>query len=79
MTFQLVHKGNTAANAVFHVLDEKDTVVGSVNVPPSQAADLLRHWRGANTPGTPARTRPQRPRAKLKLPPLNRAAILRGR
>ena len=55
MTFQLMHKGDTAVNAVFHVVDSAGTTVGSINVPHGQAGDLLKHWRG-HAPG-PRRAR----------------------
>ena len=77
MKFQLVHKGNTAVNAVFHVLDEKDTVVGSVNVPPSQADDLQKHWRGAPAPGTTAAAAKSGV-PRVRLPAMSKATILRG-
>ena len=77
MTFELVHKGNTAANAVFHVLDSAGTVCGSINVPRGQEDDLQRQWRG--TSQSPARAAAAaRPDAKLRLAPLSESAILRG-
>ena len=80
MTFKLTEKGRTRINTVFHVTDSDGDICGSINVPHAQAADLQKHWRGANTPGTPAGTAAAaRTGVKLKpLPPLNRRAILRG-
>jgi hypothetical protein len=80
MTFKLVQQKSTKANAVFHIVDARGTTCGSVNVPPEEAADLQKHWRGAHAPGTPAGTAAAaRTGVKLKpLPRLSRAAILRG-
>ena len=77
MTFKLTEKGRTRINTTFHVTDSAGDIVGSINVPHGQEDDLLRHWRGANAPGTPVVA--ARPGANLKiLPRLSRAAILRG-
>jgi hypothetical protein len=55
----------------FHVLDEENNIVGSINVPNEQVNDLLRHWQG------PVQT--PLPQMKVGKPrPMSRAAILRG-
>ena len=76
-SFKLVKKSATRALVNFHILNSVGHVVGSVNVPPSQEADLLAHWKGpsaAAKPGGPSAIAA----ALLKGPRLSRQAILRG-
>ena len=79
MTFKLTEKGRTRLNTTFHITDSAGDICGSVNVPNEAASDLLKHWRGAQSPGTPAgAAAAARPGVKLRLPPLSKQAILRG-
>jgi hypothetical protein len=47
MKFRLEKKSSNRALTKFHILNSADETVGSVNVPPSQESDLLKHWTGA--------------------------------
>ena len=44
MTFKLLKKQTGRSLTTFHVLDESDAIVGSVNVLNEQADDFLKHW-----------------------------------
>ena len=57
MTFNFTEKGRTKVNTVYHISDAAGDIIGSINCPRGQEADLLSHWRGAQAPGTPAGTR----------------------
>jgi hypothetical protein len=66
MKFQLVHKGDTAINAVFHITNARCDVVGGANIPRAEAAAFQKHWVGARAPGTPpAPPRPRGPALNL--------------
>lgn len=41
--FKLVQKSSNRTQTTFHVM-AGDAIVGSINVPPSQVEDLLKHW-----------------------------------
>jgi hypothetical protein len=75
MNYRLIQKSINKAVATFHVLNAKDDIVGSVNVPPSEISDLMRHWNGART--TEAKQLPVA-RINLKMTKVARAAVLRG-
>jgi hypothetical protein len=75
MRFRLSQKSANQVITKVHVLNEKDDVIGSINVPPAQAGDLLAHWAGPADRGEP------QPAAKLKpaaIGRMSRQAILRG-
>ena len=85
MTFQLMHKGDTAVNAVFHVVDSAGTTVGSINVPHGQEDDLQKCWRGAVPSAATAATAGKQARAANAMvaalkrgPRMTKAAVLRG-
>ena len=65
MTFQLMHKGDTAVNAVFHVVDSAGTTVGSINVPHGPE-------------GKQARAANAMVAALKRGPRMTKAAVLRG-
>jgi hypothetical protein len=80
MDFKLTEKKRTTSLVTFHILNARNDVVGSVNVAPSEANDLLAHWKGpASTAGAakPAGTAAMAAAFK-KLPKLSKEAILRG-
>jgi hypothetical protein len=75
-TFRLTKVSSNKVRTRFHVLDSKGDIVGSVNVPVGQEADLLRHWVG---PADRATNQPPVANAKVRpLQSMSRAAILRG-
>ena len=77
MKFKLTEKARTRANTTFHVTDSAGDIVGIINFPHGQEDDLLRHWRGAQSPGTPpAAAKAGVPR--VRLPALSKKSILRG-
>ena len=82
MTFRLVHKTTTAANAVFHIVNAKGDICGSVNVSPGQENDLRKCWRGAapaaRTAGEQARVANAMVAAIKRGPRLSREGVLRG-
>jgi hypothetical protein len=82
-TYRLVQKDSNHLKATFHVLNSSDDIVGSINVPPNQVADLLRHWVGTSSKAQQSeKQQSQNPivaaifKAKSRIP--NQAAILRG-
>jgi hypothetical protein len=46
MRFTLSKRSSNRVRSTFHVLNSAGDVVGSINVAPSEEADLLRHWAG---------------------------------
>jgi hypothetical protein len=82
MKFRLLEKTRTKTLAKFHVLDQGENVVGSVNVKVEDAADLLKHWVGGSSPQSKQNLSAQRqePGFRLKLPAvrMSPAGILRG-
>jgi hypothetical protein len=73
MKFRLQEKSRNRVRVTFHIFNQADDLCGSVNVPPDQAGDLLKHWRAFK------QQQQQPPPVKLKpLPPMSKAAILRG-
>jgi hypothetical protein len=79
--FQLKKVSANDSLIKFHVINQSDgSICGSVNVAPSEESDLLKHWRGAHAPESPAGTAAAaRTGVRLKpLPRMSRQAILRG-
>jgi hypothetical protein len=77
MKFTLLEKSRNRLRTTFHVVNEAGDVCGSVNVPPDQAADLLRHWVGGEQSAGPK----QQQSSPVKLPPIGRMSrlmVLRG-
>jgi hypothetical protein len=52
MRFQLKEAKRGKINATYHVVDEDQTICGSINVKLEEAGDLLRHWVGAGPSNT---------------------------
>ena len=78
VTFRLTKKSSNKVLTKFHVLDSSDSICGSINVPNDQVSDLLRCWNGPRD-CSPQQQQAQQPSAKaFKLPPMSKAAILRG-
>jgi hypothetical protein len=79
MKFRLLEKTRTKTLAKFHVLDQGENVVGSVNVKVEDAADLLKHWVGGSSP-QPKPNLSAQPGFTMKLPAvrMSQAGILRG-
>jgi hypothetical protein len=77
MRFRLTKKSAGKSLTKFHVLDERDSIVGSINVPNAEANDLLRCWSG---PEEEKINLSAQPGFRRRLPPvaMNRAGILRG-
>jgi hypothetical protein len=81
MNFKLLKKATNKLRTSFHVVNSAGDIVGSINVAPSEEADLLRHWAGSCI-------QPQASAAASKDPmiaallrnrtPMSRAAVLRG-
>jgi hypothetical protein len=83
MKFSLTEKGRTGINTVFHITDAAGTIVGSANVPHSQAKDLQKCWRdSAPAAGAVADKQARAANAMVAAlrrgPRLTKAAILRG-
>jgi hypothetical protein len=84
MKFSLTEKGRTGINTVFPITDAAGTIVGSANVPHSQAKDLLKCWRepapdtAANRAGKQARAAQAMVAALRRGPRLSRQGVLRG-
>jgi len=80
MKYTLAQVSVNKTLAKFHVQDERGDVIGSINVPPEDAAALLAHWSGAKAPTAKSIAPQQRVNAKPQLLPtaFARAAILRG-
>ena len=88
--FKLVQRSTNKSLTKFHVLNSADEIIGSINVPPEQVADLLRHWAGpvdgpkqqhaplrtGEGQGTSAMARAMM--ARKPRPAISQAAILRG-
>jgi hypothetical protein len=47
MNFRLEKTASNRVVSKFHVLNARGDIIGSINVKPSEEADLLAHWRGA--------------------------------
>jgi hypothetical protein len=80
-SYKLIEKSRNKAEATFHIVNSVGDICGSVNVPPSEGDNLLRHWTGAKaTPKQQSQTQNPFVEAMLKAKPriLNRQAILRG-
>ena len=45
MRFQLKERKRNALNVTYHVLDEQDSICGSICVKLKEAESLLRHWQ----------------------------------
>jgi hypothetical protein len=73
--FELVKKATNKLRTTFHVLGAGGDIVGSINVAPSEEADLLRHWNG---PAGRPQARGAVGRAPMLSVRMNRAAVLRG-
>ena len=49
MQFRLKEIASNRLLTKFHILNQNDETVGSVNVPTRQAGDLAKHWAGRLT------------------------------
>jgi hypothetical protein len=80
MQFRLEKKEATKALVKFHILNSAGELCGSVNVPPAQEADLLKHWRApqATTAAKPADGKAAIVAALKRGPRLTRQALLRS-
>ena len=78
MKYRLVEKSSNQLKTTFHVLNSSGDVVGSINVPPNQVADLLKCWGGASAKQEQSRNPMIAAMLKLKPRAMSRAAILRG-
>jgi hypothetical protein len=76
MNYRLMKKSENRLKTTFHVLNGKGDVIGSINVPPQEASDLLRHWRGAID--QPARASVPAPMLGIRPFRFSRQAALRG-
>jgi hypothetical protein len=56
MNFRLTKKfsSSNSVRSTFHVLNSAGDIVGSINVAPSEEADLLKHWAGPTAAGPSA-------------------------
>jgi hypothetical protein len=81
MRFQLKERKRNALNVTYHVLDEAQTICGSICVKLEEAGDLLRHWQG---PTASTQPKPQSPVSALAAAfmrnrrPVSKANVLRG-
>ena len=84
MKFTLQKSTNsTAALSKFHVRNAAGDIVGSINVHPSEEADLLKHWLGATPAPRAATAGKENPAVAAMLAAagrnkLSKQAILRG-
>jgi hypothetical protein len=85
--FSLVQKSTNRTQTTFHVMAD-GAIVGSINVPPNQVGDLLKHWKGPQSapptkPATSAADKAARGKSAIvaafkKGRPLTKAALLRS-
>lgn len=83
MRFRLQQKSANQAITKFHVLDQQENIVGSINVRNAEVPDLLRCWSGPEGPSQPQKqnlSAQQEPGLRMKLPAvrMSQAGILRG-
>ena len=85
MNFRLEKKEASRALVKFHILNSAGELCGSVNVPPSQESDLLKHWHAPEeaAPAAKAASKAARSKAAIvaalkKGPRLSKAALLRS-
>jgi hypothetical protein len=81
MKYTLVQKSVNKSLAKFYVQHEQGDIIGSINVPPEAAADLLRHWAGPKPAAAAAGVSApvQRANAFIRLMGrMPRAMVLRG-
>ena len=85
MNFRPEKQERTKAVAKFHILNARGELCGSVNVPPAQEADLLKHWRpqqaapaAANAAAKAERGRAAIANALLRGPRLSKKVLLRS-
>jgi hypothetical protein len=77
MKFRLSKVSENRIIAKFHVLDEAQSVVGSINVPRNQVDDLIRSWAGPT--GNPPAAKQGMAKALLaSRRQVSKAAVLRG-
>jgi hypothetical protein len=73
MRFTLKQISSNRLKTTFHVVNDKNETVGSINVANAAVPDLQKCWAGARS--SPA-AKPGVPR--VRLPAMSKAAILRG-
>ena len=84
--FKLIEKKRNRLNATFHVIDEEQSICGSINVKLEDADNLLRCWNGAktNSPQSKQQQQQQNPVQALAAAflknrlPVSKASLLRG-
>ena len=77
MRFRLTKKSAGKSLTKFHVLDQQDSIVGSINVPNAEVSDLLRCWSGPEEQKTSLSAQPGF-RKRLPAVRMSQAGILRG-
>ena len=86
-TFRLEKQPRGKTSTRFFVYDDKDSIVGTINVPNEATADLENHWKAApasSSPKNAASARKQNPAVAAmvasarKRGPISKEAILRG-
>jgi hypothetical protein len=75
--FTLTKRSANSVKTTFHVLNGAGDICGSINVANAEVSDLLRHWVGPGDRGEHHQPAPVT-NAKLRMPPMSKAAILRG-
>jgi hypothetical protein len=83
MNFRLEKQSATRALVKYHIKNSAGELCGSVNVPPSQEADLLKHWHGPQAAPAKAAAKAAAGKAAIvaafrKGKPLTKAALLRS-
>ena len=86
MTFRLERQPAGKQLTKFFVYDDKDSIVGTINVPNEAVSDLQKHWKDVapSSPKNAASATKQDPAVKAMLKaskergPISRQAVLRG-
>ena len=80
MKFRLQQKSANQAITKFHVLDQEENIVGSINVRNAEVRDLLRCWSGSAQAHNKNLSVHEQPGLRTRLPAvrMSHAGILRG-
>jgi hypothetical protein len=83
MNFRLLKKATNRVKTIFHVVNSAGDICGSINVAPSEEADLLKHWQGSTVQPQASSSRDGNTNAFVAAlmknrPKFSKQAILRG-